>query len=160
MTARRRLLAAASATLSLAALAACEKPAPIVTVVNDGSSVYAEANTYCFEGQSVQDNSCATRGTGMTKLAYDSAQPVGIDVAKPLADRGWYYELRDPASGQVGYTSLPQTGHYAVAPGVTPGTTFDLVVLIGTPPPPTPEGAPPAPEQPSEGVWQFHLVPR
>ena len=42
----RRPLACVAAVGALLALSACEKPAPIVTVVSGGQSVYAEANTW------------------------------------------------------------------------------------------------------------------
>ncbi len=164
MTARRRLLAAASAALSLTALAACEKPAPIVTLVNAGSSTYAEANTYCFDGESTDSGSCATRHDGATTLAFDSAQPVGIDVDKELAEAGWYYEIQEPGSQQVAYQSPAQDGHYATLPGVAPGSSFDLFVYQGVPTPQPAAGSDPAGAVPASatatGVWQFSLVPR
>lgn len=154
MTPRRRLLTAASAALSLLALAGCEKPAPLVTVVNDGRSVYSEATTYCFPGQSLTANTCAQRATGVTRLAVVGGEPVGIDVAKPLLDNGWLIELSDAASPD-GAPATPQQSpvqqdHYFTftAPNLPPGSSLNLTVRSLD-----------AAGQPN-GVWAFQLVPR
>ena len=42
----RRPLACVAAVGALLALSACEKPAPIVTIVSGDQSVYAEASTW------------------------------------------------------------------------------------------------------------------
>ena len=69
MPARRRLLAASSSLLALVALTGCEKPAPLVTLVSGGQSVYTEANLYCFEqAQTLETDECAQRAEGPTRL--------------------------------------------------------------------------------------------
>ena len=55
----RRPLACVAAVGALLAVSACEKPAPIVTVVSGSESVYTEASTWCFEGQTGDE--CAER---------------------------------------------------------------------------------------------------
>ncbi len=156
MNARRRLFATASAAGALLALSACEQPAPIVTVVSGGESVYAEATSYCFEGQSVAKGDCATRGSGTTELTVRGGQTVGVDVDKDLLERGWYIELSDPAAAAQGgqaaqpQRSEPQTGHYFTftAPNLPAGTTLLLTVRsLGDA------------GQPS-GEWSFSLKPR
>lgn len=150
MTTRRRLLA--SAAFAVAVLTACEKPAPLVTVVNAGRSVYSEANTYCFEGQSFQAADCAQRESGETEIAVVSGEPVGVDVGKELAEGGWLIELSDPSApeGQAqAQTSQPQEGHYFrfTAPSLPEGGSLLLTVR-------SLEGQRPT------GEWFFRLVPR
>lgn len=154
MTARGRLSTAAVGVLSLFALSACEKPAPIVTVVNAGRSVYSAATTYCFEGQSVPKGDCAVRAPGTTGIAVEGGKPVGIDVAKPLVDRGWIVELSDPAARgaqaqQPQQSEVQHTHYYSfTAPNLPQGSALLLVVrALGNG------------DQPS-GEWRFTLSPR
>ncbi|MCW2678758.1 MAG: hypothetical protein JWM62_159 [Frankiales bacterium] len=151
MTARRRLLAAASATFALTALTACEKPAPLVTVVSGGTSVYSQAAAYCFdEGQTLQDGDCATRATELRRLEVRQGERIGIDVDKELVERGWQLELVDPADPQSAQASSTITDHYFpfTAPGIAPGGKLVLTVrTVG-------EGDAPT------GEWQFELVNR
>ena len=156
MTARRRLFATASAVGALLALTACEQPAPIVTVVSGGESVYTEASTYCFEGQSVEQGNCATRAEGTTELPVRGGQTVGVDVDEALLEHGWYIELSDPAAAAQGgqaaqpQRSEPQTGHYFTftAPNLPAGSTLLLNVRsLG-------EDAQP------NGEWSFTLTPK
>ena len=153
MNARRRLLATASAAGALLALTACEKPAPIVTVVSGGESVYSEAGTYCFEGQSLEADDCATRHEGSTELAVRGGETVGVDVDGDLVDGGWYIELSDPAAqdgGNQPQRSEPQTGHYFTftAPNLPTGSELLLTVRSLA------EGG----EQ--RGEWSFTLTPK
>lgn len=154
MNARRRLLTSASALGALLALTACEKPAPIVTVVSGGQSVYAEANEWCFEEQTGDE--CAERHEGTTELSVRRGETVGVDVDKELADRGWYLELSDPeAEGEAQpQRSEPQTGHYFTfsAPNLPTGSELLLTVhALG-------EGDDPTAEP--TGTWRFTLTPR
>lgn len=152
MTPRRRLLATASAAFAAAALTACEKPAPIVTVVNAGRSVYSEANTYCFEEQSFEAGNCAQRVSGETELAVVSGEPVGVDVGEELVEGTWFIELSDPSApeGQSQpQQSQPQKGHYFrfTAPSLPEGGSLLLTVRS------LEQGRP-------SGEWAFRLVPR
>ena len=112
----RRLLASAGAGGALLALTACEKPAPIVTVVSGGQSVYTEASTWCFEEQTPPD--CAEREDGVTELQVRPGEKVGVDVGKQVVERGWYIELQTQGAGGEGgqaaepQRSGPQEGHY------------------------------------------------
>lgn len=151
MTARRRLLAAASAGLALTALAACEKPAPLVTVVSGGSSVHTEAAVFCFEeGQTLAEGGCAERAEGVPTLEVRPGEQVGVDVGKELTERGWRLTLADPNDPQGGQ-SLPttQTGHYFkfTAPGIPENGSLLLTVR-------TVAG------EEATGEWVFELVPK
>ena len=156
MPARRRLLPAASALLCLAALTACEKPAPIVTVVNEGRSVYAEAATWCFQGQSGDE--CATRGSGTNRLEV-LAGTLGVDVDKELADSRWIVTLVDlsrPDQPLVNSGVREDSHYYSFElPELPPQTRLVLTVRalaegsLG-------EGAEPE----ARGSWQFELVTR
>ncbi len=153
MTPRRRLRTAAGAIAALASLTACEKPAPIVTVVNVGQSVYAEANVFCFEGQSAAAANCAQRRTGSTTLEVVRGQTVGVDVDKEIVDDGWFIELTDPdaaGSGAEPQQSEVQTGHYFsfTAPNLPSGAALLLTVRSLNR------------EQQPAGEWSFTLVPR
>lgn len=167
MTARRRLLAAASATFALAALTACEKPAPIVTLVSAGESVYSEAAVFCFdEGRTLQQEGCSERETEVVELATRPGELVGVDVAKEVADRGWELVLIDPAAPDRGQTSgTLDEDHYFTftAPALPPD---GQIVRIQTVVPSRDEtGAPVldqtgAPVTVPTGEWRFRLVPR
>ncbi len=145
----RRLLASASAVGALLALSACEKPVPIVTVVSGGESVYTEASTWCFEGQTPPE--CAERETKTTSVPVRAGETVGVDVDKELADGGWYLELSAPGGEgeQQPQRSEPQEGHYFsfTAPSLAAGSSLQLDVrAVG-------EG-----EEP-RGEFRFELVP-
>ena len=131
MNSRRRLLSAASAVGALLALTACEKPMPLVTLVSGGQSVYTEASTWCFEGQTPPD--CAERERDDVSLPVRGGERVGIDVGEELLEDGWYIELSDPAAqGEQAQPqrSEPQTGHYFSfdAPNLPSGSELRLTV--------------------------------
>ena len=146
----RRPLACVAAVGALLALSACEKPAPIVTVVSGGESVYAEASRWCFEDQTGDE--CAERASGTTSIPVRAGETVGVDVDKELAEGGWYLELSAPEGGGEGQEpqrSEPQEGHYFsfTAPSLAQGSSLRLVVrAVG-------EG-----EEP-RGEWRFALTP-
>jgi len=152
MTARRRLLAAASATFAVTALTACEKPAPLVTVVSGGTSVYSEAATYCFdEGQILDgDTACASRETEVRRIEVRQGERIGIDVDKELVERGWQLEIIDPADPERTQGSSTITDHYFpfTAPGIAPGGSLGLTVRTVDE-----SGA-------ATGEWKFELVNR
>lgn len=148
MIARRRLLATASAAFALLALTGCEKPAPIVTLVSGGESVYTEATTFCFEPDlTLADEGCAERADDVPQLAVRPGERIGVDVDKELTERGWRLSLTDPADPAGGQSSPTQDGHYFpfTAPGIPEGGSLLLTVQ-------TVEG-----EEPT-GEWLFELV--
>lgn len=150
----RRLLACASSVGALLTLTACEKPAPLVTVVSGGESVYTEASTWCFEGQEPPD--CAERAEDVTELAVRAGETVGVDVGKQLLDRRWYLELAAPEGAtQEGQQptqpqrSEPQDEHYFTftAPNLPEDGALLTVRALG-------EGDEPT------GEWRFRLTPK
>jgi len=156
MTARRHLLLTTSGVLCLAALTGCEKPAPIVTLVNEGRSVYSEAAVWCFEGQT--GDKCATRGTEVPSLQVLPGT-LGVDVAKELADTRWIASLVDSANPQQELVSsgVRKDSHYYSfnLPALPPGTTLLLSVRALA------DGATAEGQQPeARGSWQFRLTPR
>lgn len=151
MTARRRLLTAASAALALSALTACERPAPIVTLVSGGTSVYAEATQFCFdESADLQQGECAQREDEIKRLEVRPFERIGVDVGKELTDRGWQFSLSDPADPQNAQRSPVQDGHWFAfsAPQIPANGSLLLTVFaLG-------EGDAPT------GEWVFELVPK
>lgn len=151
MTARRRLLAASSATLALAALTGCERPAPIVTLVSGGESTYTEATVFCFdEEQDIDSGQCATRADEITRLAVRPGETVGVDVAKEVVERGWELTLINPDNPQESQTSgRLEDDHYFTftAPNIPEGGAPLAVQTV------TEEGVP-------TGEWRFELVRR
>ena len=110
MTARRLQLTV-MAMACVATLAACEKPAPIVTVVNEGASTYAEANTWCFEGQVGAE--CASRTEGATPLKVRPGT-LGVDVGGAVAKGRWIATLVDEANPtqQLVSSGVNEDKHY------------------------------------------------
>jgi hypothetical protein len=151
MPARRRLLAATSTALALAALTGCEKPAPLVTLVSGGQSVYKQANLYCFdEGVTVDSGECAQRAEGATRLEVQRGETVGVDVGKDLVERGWRVQLGSGETAeQVQASDVLEDQHYFTftAPDV-PEEGIPLTVL-------TVDEA-----DVSTGEWLFLLVPK
>lgn len=149
MTPRRRLLAAASAAITLLALTACEKPAPIVTVVSGGKSVYTEASLYCFEqGQTLESGGCAQRAQGVTQLEVRPGNRIGIDVDKELAEGGWDFVLSDPKDPSRTQGIGPLESNYfpfSVPAIENDGSLLLTVRSLG------PSGQP-------TGEWQFQLA--
>lgn len=155
MTARRRLLAAAPALVCLAVLTACEKPAPIVTVVNEGRSVYAEAGVWCFEGQTGDE--CATRNEDVPVLEVLPGT-LGIDVDKELADSRWIVTITDPANPQQQQVSsgVQEDKHYYKFDLPDLGPDARLLLTVRALAEDTAEGGEPE----ARGSWQFELRSR
>ena len=151
MTPRRRLSAAACATVALAGLTGCEKPAPLVTVVSGGSSVYSEAAAFCFdEGATLENGTCSERATTIPQIEVRQGERIGIDVDKELVERGWQLELVDPADPQRTQGSSTIEDHYFpfTAPGIAPNGKLLLTVRTVNE-----QNAP-------TGEWRFELVNR
>ena len=151
MTPRRRLLAALTAGAAVVSLTGCERPAPIVTVVSGTTSEWKEADVYCFEGQSLADDTCAQRAEGPTVIEVEPGQQVGVDVSKALVDRGWFVELTTPGGGdtQPQQSEVFEDQHYFAftAPAVGPEGLRLVVRSVGG------DGA-----DATTGEWVFDLV--
>ncbi len=150
----RRLLASACSVGALLALTGCskpEKPAPIVTLVNEGRSTYAEAGTWCFEEGQTGDE-CATREEGSTVFRVQ-AGTLGVDVDKELVDSGWVVTLSDEArpSEQPFVSEVQRGNHYysLPIPDLRQDSTLRLTVRALT------DG-----DEPVRGTWDFALRPR
>ena len=149
MPARRRLLAATSTVLALASLAGCEKPAPLVTLVSGGQSVYKQANIYCFEeGVTVDSGECAQRADGATRLEVRRGETIGVDVGKDLVERGWRVQVGSGTAEQVQASDVLEDKHYFTftAPNL-PAEGVPLVVVTVDE------------DDASTGEWLFQLVP-
>ncbi|MCW2613111.1 MAG: hypothetical protein JWN08_105 [Frankiales bacterium] len=155
MTARRRLLVTASAMVSLAALTACEKPAPIVTVVNEGRSVYAEAGVWCFEDQTGDE--CAQRNEDVPTLEVLPGT-LGIDVDKELADSRWIVTIVDPANPEQQQVSsgVQEDKHYYAFDLPDLGPDAELLLTVRALAEDDGQGGEPK----ARGSWQFQLVSR
>lgn len=147
MTARRRLLAAVTAGIAAVTLTGCERPAPIVTVVAGMHSEWKEADLFCFEGQSQEQENCVQRAEGPVEIRVTPGQRVGVDVSKAVKDSGWLIELSG-ASEQPQQTPVFEDKHYYgfSAPGVGPEGATLTVKSVGE------DGA-------AGGEWVFRLVP-
>lgn len=154
MTARPRLaarLAVALVPVLVLALAGCQKPTPLVSLVSGTSTVHTGATIYCFEGQSAQAQNCRTGPVQPTVLKVKPGAQVGVDVAKKLADAGWVVVLpgddQDPSNDQA---SAPQTSHYfAFTPQFQSGPLRLEVRMLDRR----------RTDAPTVGNWQFVLVP-
>ena len=148
MPARRRLLAASSSMLALTALTGCEKPAPLVTLVSGGKSVYTEANVYCFEEDKTLEDDCAERAQGPTRLEIRPGAPIGVDVGKELVERGWRVQFgsgNDPNN----LSPVLKDKHYstfAVQELPAEGAAFTIYTVNE--------------EEATTGRWLFQLVPK
>lgn len=153
MTSRRRLPALAASGLALLVLTACEAPSPSVTVVAGTNTVRNEAALFCFEGQSLADDTCRSEDTQLKQLKVRPGQQVGVDVDKDIAERGWYLELA-PAGGQgqEAQRSEMQDEHYFTftAPDLG-GEQGQLLLTVRS----VAEGGDP---QDVTGEWAFLLV--
>ncbi len=80
--------------LGLAALAGCQKPTPLVTVVHGTSSAHDQAACYSRANQPVNTPTC---GTGHKAKAVDVApgDVIGIGVDPEIAETGWFISLGD-----------------------------------------------------------------
>jgi hypothetical protein len=154
MSARSRVLAVASTALALLALTGCQKPTPIVSLVSGGETVHSDATIYCFEGQSAQQQNCRTDVHPPTPLRVKIGQPVGFDVAKPVAKAGWVVVLpgsdRSPDDDKASGT---QDSHYfAFTPDPSMFQAGPVRVEVRM----LDHGRTDAP---TRGNWQFVLVP-
>ena len=141
---RRR--AAAIAVLVASApliLAACSKPAPQVALYANGTTQFADASVYCFEGQSIDDEECAVASVDPPELVMRQLDWVGIDVPSEIADNGYVVEVGGRAAGRI-----QQSTYFTVPLSLPDGeqTTLRVVALS-------------APDETADvtGVWRFAL---
>lgn len=150
MTARRPLAAAGrigAVLVALLALAACQRPAPVVTVVSGTTSVWKEADVWCFPGQSQAQNNCARRDNSVAKITVTPGQRVAVDVSRDVAARGWQVELSAPGS-QPQSSEVQVDKHYFAFTAPNAGGTLRLVV----------RAVDPQNAQAATGLWTFDLI--
>ena len=95
MKLRRPALAATVAVLSVLGLAACEKPAPGVSVVSGMTSAYRAALCWSFDGEPLSAETCAQDvvtealdGADVARVPVIPGQVIGISVDPVVADAG------------------------------------------------------------------------
>jgi hypothetical protein len=154
MTARRLLATLGRISIAGAAVVAltgCERPAPIVTVVSGTTSEWKEADVYCFEGQSLEDDDCASRASGSVRIEVSPGERVGVDVSKAVAERGWFLELSRPGGEAQTESSdrLVDEHYFSFTPRVGADGLRLTVKTLGDA----------GPRGPHSGEWTFDLVP-
>ncbi len=114
MRLRRSFLAGSLAAVSVLALAACEKPAPGVSVVSGMSSAYRAALCWSFDGEPLSAETCAQDvvtealdGADVAAIPVIPGQVIGISVDPAVADAGWF-----PVIGSQRLTQRPITSTY------------------------------------------------
>ena len=151
MPLRRSFLAGSLAAVSVLALAACEKPAPGVSVVSGMSSAYRAALCWSFDGEPLSAETCAQDvvtealdGADVAAIPVIPGQVIGISVDPAVADAGWF-----PVIGSQRLTQRPITSTYYrfTYPDLqeVPVDGVSLQVVAGN------EG--------TLGLWVFQLVP-
>ncbi|MCW2726004.1 MAG: hypothetical protein JWN35_2925 [Frankiales bacterium] len=152
MTARSRLFAGLSVAVAMVALTGCQKPTPLVSAVSGSTFVHTDAVLFCFDGQTTQKQNCRVASNKTpTVLNVKAGQPVGIDVAKDIAENGWVVVLPsadgNPANDR---SSNKQDSHYfSFTPQFQSGPLKVEVRMLD-------KGRTNAP---TIGDWQFVLVP-
>lgn len=155
---RRRAVAAAAAVVGTAGCG-LQKPTPIVTLVSGGSSVYAEAARYCFEGQDPAaemgaPGACSVEERAPVVLRVRPGDQVGVDVARELAETGWFVSVTQPGADQPNRSGV-RTGHYfTFQPPFQDNRPLTMeVVSLADPDPANTTQRP-------TGTWTFVLAPR
>jgi hypothetical protein len=148
---RRPALAATVAVLSVLGLAACEKPAPGVSVVSGMTSAYRAALCWSFDGEPLSAETCAQDvvtealdGADVARVPVIPGQVIGISVDPVVADAGWF-----PVIGSQRLTQQPITSTYYrfTYPDLqeVPADGVSLQVVAGA------DG--------TLGLWVFQLIP-
>ncbi|MEY2965939.1 MAG: hypothetical protein RLZZ228_1752 [Actinomycetota bacterium] len=151
MKLRRPILAASVSVLSVLALAACEKPAPGVSVVSGMTSAYRAALCWSFDGEPLSAETCAQDvvtealdGADVARVPVIPGQVIGISVDPVVADAGWF-----PVIGSQRLTQQPITSTYYrfTYPDLqeVPADGVSLQVVAGA------DG--------TLGLWIFQLIP-
>jgi len=147
----RSSLVGSLAVMCVLALAACEKPAPGVSVVSGMTSAHRQALCWSFDGEPLSAQTCAQDvvtealdGGDVGRIPVIPGQVIGISVDPVVADAGWY-----PVIGSQRLTQQPVTATYYrfTYPDLqeVPADGVSLQVVAGT------EG--------TLGLWVFQLIP-
>ena len=151
MKLRRPVLAATVAMLSVLGLAACEKPAPGVSVVSGMTSAYRAALCWSFDGEPLSAETCAQDvvtealdGADVARIPVIPGQVIGISVDPVVADAGWFPVIGSQRLTQQPITSTYYRFTYPDLPEV-PADGVSLQVVAGA------DG--------TLGLWVFQLIP-
>jgi Protein of unknown function (DUF2771) len=79
-----RALACAGALASATVLAACDKPAPKITVQSGSFSTTIRPSSYCFDAKH-----CHTYGLDLPAVSAKPDDRVLVDVPRDLVHKGW-----------------------------------------------------------------------
>jgi hypothetical protein len=144
----KKVTAVGIAAAALAALAACEKPPPGVSVFSGTSSERLEPTCFSWDG-SIDPQQCLTDAAGRAaagqtpRLSVAPGTVVGISVDTAIAEQGWY----------------PTIAGQRLSQSTSDSTYFRFTF---------PEGAPPSEqgypltvvsEGEEKGVWVIRLDP-
>lgn len=146
----KRLVIIGLAVSATAALAACEKPNPGVSIWSGTKSEYARALCWSPEpNQTVEAGGCAiaavtdaAAGDGVTTMDVTAGSTVGFSVDPVVADNGWYLAV----GGQPQTEKLTST-YYRIQQTQVPaeGAIIDVIAL-------TENG------KDTRGIWRFKVV--
>lgn len=147
----RRVLAVPLVVLGAWGLAACEKPAPGVSVVSGMTSAHRAALCWSFDGEPLSPETCAQdvvtqalEGADVARIPVIPGDVIGISVDPVVADAGWF-----PVIGSQRLTQQPITSTYYrfTYPDLqeVPANGVSLQVVAGN------DG--------TQGLWVFQLVP-
>jgi hypothetical protein len=137
--------------LAVLVLAACEKPAPGVSVVSGMTSAHRAALCWSFDGEPLSAETCAQDvvtealdGADVARVPVVPGQVIGISVDPVVADAGWF-----PVIGSQRLTQQPITSTYYrfTYPDLqeVPTDGVSLQVVAGA------DG--------TLGLWVFQLIP-
>lgn len=122
----RVLAAAAGLITTTSLLAACDKPAPKITVLGDDKVVTVSASSYCFDA----DKCRPAEKVDLPKLTVGVDDKVLVDVPRDVFKRGWVVS----ALSLDGKTTLGTSGEiedshsYRVASNINNGQPFVVQV--------------------------------
>lgn len=126
MPRRARAAVAAAVVAAAGVLAACDKPAPKVTVLGGGKVVTISPSTYCFDPTHCRPSNALDLPT----LTVPADQKVLIDVPRAVEHRGWVAQaLSLDGTRLLGGSGPIQNSHtYRVPSGVANGSAFIVQV--------------------------------
>lgn len=147
---RRIVPMLAALGMAMLALAACEKPAPGISVVSGSTTVRAEAVCWSFTGEPLDAAKCAEdalpalSGDGVPRVPVLAGQFVGISVDPSVADAGWTVSV---SGDRLTPQALTTTYYRFPFPLATiPGEGLSMEISAGN-------------GEDLVGVWVFRLVP-
>ncbi|MEZ5115936.1 MAG: hypothetical protein R2737_06680 [Candidatus Nanopelagicales bacterium] len=152
MTRARHVTLAATLVVAGLGLAACEKPAPSVSVFSGTTTQHREALCWSFDSDSLAPGSCAQdlvtkalEGDGVATIPVVPGETIGISVDTVVAEAGW-----TPVIGGQKLVQTPLEGTYYrfVYPDLqeVPADGLSLQVVAGR-------------DTKTRGVWVFRLAP-